>query len=303
MAIKTGRADKAAEIILDTALCTNCGLCAEVCKGAPLVMSGDKLQIDQARFFGCIGCGTCMAICPNDAIKIEGRDISFADTFPLSPAKERAEYDPFIKLLQSRRSTRDFLDKDVEPEIIEKILHTAATAPMGIPPSEVGVVVLSGRMKVAELKDQLLGFIKQMAPYFSPVMLALMRPFMSKEDYLGMKEFVAPVIRFYLKDAEFGRDWFFYNAPLALCFHASPYADPADAYIAATYAMLAGQALGLGTCMLGFPMMMVQYSKKIREEFHFPKRIRNGLVVIMGYPKYKYRRGINRRFASVEILS
>jgi len=303
MSFTYGRGKGNASIQIDEGKCTVCGLCVEVCKGAPLLLVDNKTRVDQSQLFGCIGCGTCMAICPNDAIKIEGRDISFADTFPLSPAKERAEYDPFIKLLQSRRSTRDFLDKDVEPEIIEKILHTAATAPMGIPPSEVGVVVLSGRMKVAELKDQLLGFIKQMAPYFSPVMLALMRPFMSKEDYLGMKEFVAPVIRFYLKDAESGRDWFFYNAPLALCFHASPYADPADAYIAATYAMLAGQALGLGTCMLGFPMMMVQYSKKIREEFHFPKRIRNGLVVIMGYPKYKYRRGINRRFASVEILS
>ena len=38
MAIKTGRADKAALIILDRARCNNCGLCAEVCKGAPLYM-------------------------------------------------------------------------------------------------------------------------------------------------------------------------------------------------------------------------------------------------------------------------
>jgi nitroreductase len=134
-------------------------------------------------------------------------------------------------------------------------------------------------------------------------MLALMRPFMSKEDYLSMKQFVGPVINFYLSDAMTGRDWFFYDAPLAMCFHASPYADPADAYVAATHAMLAGQSLGLGTCMLGFPMMMIQYSSKIRNQFHFPKKIRGGLVVILGYPALNFRRGINRRFASVEILS
>ena len=49
-----------------------------------------------------------------------------------------------------------------------------------------------------------------------------------------------------------GVDWFFYDAPLALYFYASPYADPADPLIPATYAMLAGESLGLGTCMLGF---------------------------------------------------
>jgi len=303
MSFTYGRGKGNASIQIDEQKCTVCGLCAVVCKGAPLQIIDHKLLVDQSQLFGCIGCGACMAICPSDAIKIEGRDISFADTFPLPPARERAGYDQFLKLLQSRRSTRDFQEKDVEPEIIEKILRAAATAPMGIPPSEVGVVVLSGRKKVANLKDRLLVFLKQFAPFFSPFLLALMRPFMSKEDYLGMREFVAPVIRFYMKDAESGRDWFFYNAPLALCFHATPYADPADAYIAATYAMLAGQALGLGTCMLGFPAMMIQYSRKIRSEFHFPKKMRGGLVVIMGYPKLSYRKGIERRFASVEILS
>lgn len=303
MSFTYGRGQGNAEIQIDHQKCTVCGLCVTVCKGAPLRIADNKIQVDQSQLFGCIGCGSCMAVCPNDAIKIEGRDISFADTFPLSHARESAGYDQLLSLLQSRRSTRDFQEKDIEPEIIQKILHAAATAPMGIPPSEVGVVVLSGRRKVADLKDRLLVFLKQAASFFSPFLLALMSPFMSKEDSLAMKQFVAPVIRFYLKDAESGRDWFFYNAPLALCFHATPYADPADAYIAATYAMLAGQALGLGTCMLGFPMMMVQYSRKIRDEFHFPKKMRGGLVVIMGYPKQKYRRGINRRFASVEILS
>jgi nitroreductase/NAD-dependent dihydropyrimidine dehydrogenase PreA subunit len=303
MSFEYGRGKGNASIEIDVEKCTICGLCVEVCKGAPLQIFEHKLVVDQSQLFGCIGCGACMAICPNDAIKINGRDISFADTFPLPPKNEGAGYEQFLKMLQSRRSIRDFQDREVESEMIEKILRASATAPMGIPPSEVGVVVLSGRKKVAELRDSLLSFLKQMAPYFSPFMLALMRPFMSKEDYLGMKSFVAPVIRFYLKDAASGRDWFFYDAPLAFCFHANAYADPADAYIAATYAMLAGQALGLGTCMLGFPMMMVQYSGKIRKEFHFPKKIRGGLVVIMGYPKLKYRRGIERRFASVDILS
>jgi ferredoxin len=302
MALNFGRGQGNAEITIDRQKCTVCGLCVSVCKGAPLYIQDGELRVDQGLLFGCIGCGHCMAICPNTAIKVEGRDLSFDDTYLLAPKKELPTYDEFLKLLQSRRSVRVFQERDVESELIEKIIQAAATAPMGLPPSEVGVVVLSGRQKVAELKDALLELIKGIRPYFSPFMLALMRPFMSKEDYQGMQQFVAPALNFYIEDVKTGRDWFFYDAPLAMCFNATAFADPADVYIAATYAMMAGQALGLGTCMLGFPMMLVRYSDKIRKQFHFPAKMRSGLVVIFGYPAVNYRRGISRRFANVEIL-
>ena len=48
-----------------------------------------------------------------------------------------------------------------------------------------------------------------------------------------------------------GEDWFTYHAPAAFLFHYGPMSGQADCHIAATYAMLAAESLGLGSCMLG----------------------------------------------------
>jgi hypothetical protein len=99
-----------------------------------------------------------------------------------------------------------------------------------------------------------------------------------------------------------GVDWFFYDAPLALYFYASGYADPADPLIPATYAMLAGESLGLGTCMLGFPAYAIQYHRKLRAKYNLPQKIQPGIVVIFGYPALRHSRALKRRFAQVQYL-
>jgi nitroreductase/NAD-dependent dihydropyrimidine dehydrogenase PreA subunit len=303
MTLNFGRGNGPAEIVIDYEKCTSCGLCVKVCRGAPIYMKDRKVSVDQSILFGCIGCGQCMALCPTQAIKIIGRDLSPEDIFQLSPINDQTFSEDFIHLLESRRSVRDFQDREVDSKLIEKILASAATAPMGIPPSEVGVVVLSGRTKVQEFRQALTDSIKRIQPFFTPLSLALMRLVMSKEDHQAMKQFVGPALNFYLQDIENNRDWFLYDAPLAMCFYANAFADPGDVYVAATQAMIAGVALGLGTCMLGFPMYFVHYDKRIRRQFQFPEKVRSGLVVIFGYPAVKYHQGIKRRFADVKILS
>lgn len=302
MALDFGRGHGVGEVTIDEDKCTVCGLCVQVCRGAPLFIEENRVKVDQTRLFGCIACGQCAAVCPTGAIGVEGRDLHKEDLFQLAPQSERANFSQFNALLQARRSVRDFQDREVEPEVIQSIIDAASTSPMGVPPSEVGITVLVGREKVKELKDALLFDVKKMKPFISNFSFALMRPFMSKEDYAGMKTFIKPVFDFYLEDAKSGRDWFLYDAPLAMCFYASAFADPGDVYVAATTAMLAGHALGLGSCMLGFPMYFVRFDKILRQKLHISGSIRGGLTVIFGYPAVKYHRGIKRRFAHVEVL-
>ena len=95
------------------------------------------------------------------------------------------------------------------------------------------------------------------------------------------------------------------DAPLAMYFYGSPYADPADPLIAATYAMLAGESLGLGTCMLGGVHPLIQYgksAKKFREKYGIKYPSREGLIVIFGYSKVHYQKTIKRTFANVNRL-
>jgi len=96
-----------------------------------------------------------------------------------------------------------------------------------------------------------------------------------------------------------------YDAPLALYFYGSPYTDPADPLIAATYAMTAAESLGLGTCMLGGIHPFIQSgraARKFREKHGIRFKSREGLFLIIGHPRVKYQHGITRTFANIDYM-
>ncbi len=296
--IKFGSVEGAAIVEVDYERCTACGTCVQVCKGDQLVLEDGRLHVLPDSLFGCIACGHCEMACPQEAIHVRGRGLLPEDLIPIPAREQRATYEQFYNLLLARRSLREFQDREVEPEVVQKIIDAASTAPMGIPPTDVRVLVRSGFKQVRALRDDLLLTLKQWKKYFSPFSLALMRPFMSKVDYDGMKTFVMPAIDAYVEYDRQGIDYFFYGAPLAIFFYAQN-ADQADPFIASTYAMLAGEALGLGTCMLGFPAYAFQYDKKLRARYGMRGKFQPGVMVIFGYPKVRYLRAVRRRFFEV----
>jgi ferredoxin len=300
MPLKTGRFYDSAEATIDRSKCTVCGLCVKVCKGAPLYIEDNMVKVDQDRVFGCVACGQCMAICPNKAIKIRGRDMSPEDVLELPTQESRTGYDSLKSLMISRRSVRSFKNRDVEPELIHKILDAAATAPNGLASSDVQVLVLDQKGKVEELTRDLMDALKKNMWMFSPFMLKVSRLFMGKEAYESFSTFAVNAAKTFVQKYEEGSDWFTYSAPMAMYFHVSPYADPADPYIPATYAVLAAQSLGLGSCMLGIPNVVFNYfGKGLKEKYGIPKKNKNGIFVIFGYPDLKYSFGLKRRFAKV----
>ncbi|MBX2975809.1 MAG: nitroreductase family protein [Ignavibacteriaceae bacterium] len=306
MAIPTTRTKEKAEIKIEPEKCTGCGNCVKVCKDLSLIIDNHKVRISDTSVFGCIGCGHCMAICNTGAIKIVGREISSTDLFELPPHEEKVDYDEFFTLLQRRRSVREFLDKAVEPEIIEKILNAAKTSPMGLPPSDVNVLVLSGKEITRAFAVDFCEYLKNIKWFVSKWFLTLMRPFWGKANDEMVKGFVKPLFDVYLKNMEEGINLVNYDAPLAIYFYGSPYTDPADPIVAASTAMYAAESLGLGTCMLGGIHPLIQYGKKaklFREKQNIKYKSREGLFVIFGYPSVHYKKGINRTFASVTIMN
>ena len=135
---------------------------------------------------------------------------------------------------------------------------------------------------------------------FSPFFLVLFRPFMAKETYETMKSFISPLISLLVGKNNDGVDWLLYDAPLALYFHTSPYSDPVDPLITATYAMLAAETLGLGSCMIGTVGPLMQYSKKLKEKYGIPVKNQQGIMLILGYPAIKYRKSLKRRLAAIK---
>ena len=305
MAIPTSRAKDAARILLLPELCSGCGHCVQVCGDNNLEILNGKVQLTDAPLFGCIGCGHCMLICPNDAIRIDGRTLSVDDVFPLPEKETATDYNSLLHLLQRRRSIREFTKKEIPDELVNKIIEAAQTAPMGLPPSDVHLVVLRNRDKVREFSFDYCSFLKSMRWFVSDWFMTIMRPFWGKSNDEMFRGFVKPLFDTYIGSMEKGENLVTYDAPLAIYFYGSPYTDPADPIIAATYAMLAGESLGLGTCMLGGVHPLIQNgkkAKKFRENWGIKFPSREGLIVVFGYPAVKYKKGVRRTFADVKII-
>lgn len=301
MAIPTSRTKQKAEIIIHAERCTGCGLCVSVCKDFSLEMADSIVKVSEDPIFGCIACGHCMAICPSDAIEIHGRFLSPDQLFSLPDKAEGATYRQVNTLFQRRRSVREFQDREVEPHLLEKILSAARSAPMGLPPSDVHVLILDSKTKTRAFAKDFCEYLKEIKWFVSGWFLTLMRPFWGKTNDALFRNFVRPAFSTYTENMEEGLNLVNYDAPMALYFYATPWADPADPIVAATFAMIAAESLGLGTCMLGAIHPLIQNgkrAKKFREKQGIKSHSREGLFVIFGYPAVEYKKGITRTFAS-----
>jgi ferredoxin len=304
MAIPTSRAKEAAEIRINPDKCNGCGLCVEICSDFSLKMENNLACKSDTAIFGCIGCGHCMAVCPTGAIEIHGRTISPEDLFDLPSKENTPDYEQILSLFQRRRSVRKFKDRNVEPETIEKIITAAKTAPMGLPPSDVHVMILDSKEKTRAFAKDFCDYLETMKWFVSGWFLALMRPFWGKATDEMFKGFIRPLFKIYPGKMRENINVVNYDAPLAIYFYGSPYTDPADPIIAASYAMIAAESLGLASCMLGAVHPLIQNgskARKFREKYNIKYTSREGLIVAFGYPTVHFKKGIRRSFADVKI--
>ena len=298
MTIKTSRTNEDGRIIINYARCKACGACVTVCKDLDLVIEDGRLAVSRNSFFGCLACGQCAAVCPNEAIHVVGRCAAEDDYVRMPSRGEMADYGQLNSLMLGRRSVRDFKPEEVPNDIAEKIISAASTAPMGIPPSDVGLLVLGGRKKVRQFSFDFIDYAESIKWAFSPFMITLMRPFIGRDNYEAFKSFIIPLFDFLIEGRHKDEDWLLYDAPLAIYFYSLPFADPC---IAATYAMLAAEALGLGSCMIGtVGPLFKRGGAKLKKKYGINPKGKDGIVVIFGYPKFKYHRAIRRTFAEVK---
>ncbi len=284
---------------IDSATCTQCGECARICPTGTLTMDGNEIRILHDSHFGCIACGHCMMVCPEGAVEVTGRGIAPEDLVPLPDPALKATMEALAALMRSRRSVRRFSDQEVDTAMLDRIVEMASTAPMGIPPWDVGCVVVQGRDAVQKVAGEIVQGYEGFLRMFRPWLLALMRPFVSKAKHDMFAHFVHPLAEMYVSGRHDNRDLLFYEAPVLLIFHHSPYTEQADAIIASTYAMLAAESLGLGSTMIGGAAPILQRHPALCKRLGIPKGHKPAIALILGHPATRFRRTLHRRFVSV----
>jgi len=288
--------------LVDPESCTGDGICADVCPQNILEIVDGTASTLEDRAGDCIYCGQCVAVCPNDSLRMP--ELPYEDFQDL--AKSSFGYGEYLDFLRLRRSVRVFKDRPVEPELTEKILAAAATAPMGIPPHSTEILVIDRREELdILLKELAKDYDSTVKAFSNPLGRAMYRLMAGAEVYHVLDDHIVEIARYaneaYRRD---GTDRYMYNAPMLMLFHGNRWAMSYEenAHLVCHHAMMAAVSLGLGTTIIGMVPPIVEQSKTLRERYAIPKDNKVLTSLIVGYPKYKYKKSIRRDLAGTRVM-
>lgn len=293
------------EMVIDHETCTKCGLCYEICPVQAFSwQKGEFPERNAARQEICMACGQCMAICPGKAVIIGQMDYE-RDFTPLD--RETPDYPAFMSLAASRRSIRNFKDKSVPRDLLEKVVEAIALAPMGFPPHKTRLTVVQERSSIEQMLPLMIDFYEQMLGWYrNPVKRYFMKRDAGTEAFATIEGHLIPILQAKLPDmkkgvGKGGRDEITRGAPALILLHAPRRAEnhTQDANIALAYGLLAAHSLGLGATAISLIPPVVNHSSELKRILKLDDAEEVVASIIVGYPRYRFQRGIKRELAGV----
>jgi nitroreductase/NAD-dependent dihydropyrimidine dehydrogenase PreA subunit len=289
---------------IDPQICEGCGLCAAICPMAIFDLNGQgkdaTVTVLEDRADKCIGCGHCMMICSMQSVFVDGLDY---ETDFIELAKNQIDVDAFENLLISRRSVRVFKDKPVPRETLERIVEMITFAPMGFTPHKNTITVVSHRETIEQGLPTVVTMYEGLQERIAkPISRYFIKRMLDPGGFAALEEHVLPTLKYRLPEMRAGKyDTITRGAPAMLLFHAPPTAAHyvEDSFIALAYGLLAAHALGLGACAIGLIPPVVNRSGSLRALFQIPDGHVVTSCMVLGYPKYRFKRGIRREMAGV----
>lgn len=273
--------------------CKKCKLCIEVCPCNIFgINEAEEVNFIPERENICIHCGQCMAICKTKSIQV--KDLSYDNMYDLP--ENKVIYDEYIKFIATRRSVRNFTDKPVPREIIKEIIDSLAYAPFGAAPDKVNVTIVNNRKVIKSALPLISEFLDAVVKWMdNPFMRFMIKRKKGTEKLNTLKNHLYPIAKAGNYKLKYG-DRITRNAPVMLIFHAEKKAEEHtnNSLIYAVYTMLAAHSHGLGATMIGIVPAAINNVKKVKEIFLIPEENEAIMSLIIGFPKYSYRRAIKR---------
>ncbi len=244
-----------------------------------------------------------MAACPSRSVQVSGFNYNEFGPIP----KTLLDPECLEGFLRSRRSIRHYKDRPISKKMIDRIIEIASCAPMGIPPSNVEVLVICEKSKIRNivvptLIDQ---YEKLCLQVSNPISKFFIKRQVGKEMMSVLESHVIPIARraveIFRKDKT---DTILYDCPAIMLFHANRWgiSYQENCLIAMVYARLAAEALGLGSCINGMAPPIFDRHQGLRQRFGINPENKVVCGFTLGYPKYKFARTTPWKFKSVKVI-
>jgi len=244
-----------------------------------------------------IGCGHCAAVCPADAVTVGFIDVD-ALQFASFEADDRLlepgglDTPSLVRLMRSRRSCRNYLDRPVAREILEDLVRIGTTAPSGTNCQLWTFTLLPDRPSVLVFGGAVADFFRALNRKAElPVLRLMSRIFM--KDVLGAyyRDWHDSVAEGLQRWDEEGRDQLFHGAPAAILIGSRPGAScPAeDALLASQNILLAAHSMGLGTCMIAIAVEALGHDPSISRLLGIAEGEKTHAAIAIGYPDESYQ--------------
>ena len=169
-------------------------------------------------------------------------------------------------------------------------------APFGAHPEKVKITVINNREKIEESLPYISQFMDSIVSLIeNPIASFFGKRIAGKETFNTVKNHLYPISKLGNYKLENG-DRISRCAPAMIIFHAEKGAEAHtnNSLIYSTYAMLTAHSLGLGATMIEIISAAINKVKEVKNIFQIPEENEAVMAIIIGYPKYKYKRAVKR---------
>jgi len=268
-------------IEIDEQKCKRDGICASDCPSG-IISLKDKDSFPEMIPGGeaaCLVCGHCVAVCPHGALR--------HTKIPSKACPELIKdlligQEQVVQFLRSRRSIRQYRDKPVEKETIQRLIEVARYAPTGGNTQLVEWWVYTDRNDLRRFSAMVVDWMRQVIETVPPTSLP-------------------PYFPRILTAWQSGQDTILRNAPvliLALA-PAESATGMVDLTIALSYLQLAALPMGLGTCWAGLVQRALLQWPPLKLALGLPEKSPHHYPMMLGYPRLEYHRLPERRQAKI----
>ncbi len=271
--------------------CNSCMLCVKDCVAGAWREIENQPRMAAPQF--CSQCGHCVAVCPKGAVSHDA-----LDSGPIRKVeKELLSTDAYREIVISRRSIRQYRSRTVSRELIQEILELGGYAPTASNLQNVAYTVITDEAILKEISSRVFGMGKKLylrtRQGMGRLFFLLLKMLLPGDD---LNRYLDPMA-YYIGESEKGRDYILHGAPVLVVIHGPKKGSfhSENCNIAAANIMNYAHARGLGSCYIGFIVLMLKISGRLRRLIKLPRNRRAYACIIMGYPAFGHTFTIPRK--------